>query len=110
MIIWVACEPNRLDAGNKDGAMKRAFTMIELLVVVSIVSILASILLPASAQAKEAAKQSSCVSSLHQIQLALLLYGGDFDGFAPPYTKTKSSVRPTAFCRGTLMNRGSSLM
>ena len=63
--------------------MKRAFTLIELLVVVAIIAILAAILFPVFAQAKEAAKKSVCVSNEKQIGLAILLYSNDFEDTAP---------------------------
>ena len=58
---------------------KRAFTLIELLVVIAIVAILAAILFPVFARAKEAAKKTVCVSQVKQIGMAWLLYGGDYD-------------------------------
>lgn len=60
--------------------MKKAFTLIELLVVIAIVAILAAILFPVFAQAKEAAKKSVCLSNMHQLGLANSLYLNDNDG------------------------------
>ncbi len=56
-----------------------AFTLIELLVVIAIIAILAAILFPVFAQAKEAAKKTSCLSNLKNIGTGLLLYTSDFD-------------------------------
>ncbi|MCO5297821.1 MAG: hypothetical protein M9921_13295 [Fimbriimonadaceae bacterium] len=53
--------------------------MIELLVVIAIIAILAAILFPVFAQAKEAAKQTTCLSNHHQIGLATMMYAGDYD-------------------------------
>lgn len=57
----------------------RAFTLIELLVVIAIIAILAAILFPVFAQAKEAAKRTSCLSNTKQISLAFTMYEGDYD-------------------------------
>jgi prepilin-type N-terminal cleavage/methylation domain-containing protein/prepilin-type processing-associated H-X9-DG protein len=54
-----------------------AFTLIELLVVVSIIGVLAALLLPVLSRAKESGKATACLSSLHQIGIALQLYVGD---------------------------------
>jgi len=59
--------------------MRRAFTLIELLVVIAIIAILASILFPVFAQAKETAKRIVCVSNLKNLTMAFLMYGADND-------------------------------
>jgi prepilin-type N-terminal cleavage/methylation domain-containing protein/prepilin-type processing-associated H-X9-DG protein len=59
--------------------IKRAFTLIELLVVIAIIAILAAILFPVFAQAKDSAKQIACLSNMKQLGTALILYMGDFD-------------------------------
>ena len=59
--------------------MKKAFTLIELLVVIAIIAILAAILFPVFAQAKEAAKKTSCLSNAKQITLSAIMYSGDVD-------------------------------
>jgi len=57
----------------------KAFTLIELLVVIAIIAILAAILFPVFAQAKEAAKKTACLSNTKQQDLAVLMYMGDAD-------------------------------
>ncbi len=64
--------------------MKRnGFTLIELLVVIAIIAILAAILFPVFAQAREKAKQSSCLSNTKQVGLAMKLYADDYEGDFP---------------------------
>ena len=63
---------------------RRASTLIELLVVIAIIAILAAILFPVFAQAKEAAKKTVCLSNLKQISLGSMLYLGDSDDAYPP--------------------------
>ncbi|MEQ1935241.1 MAG: prepilin-type N-terminal cleavage/methylation domain-containing protein, partial [Fimbriimonadaceae bacterium] len=56
-----------------------AFTLIELLVVIAIIAILAAILFPVFAQAKEAAKRTACLSNARQIGMSVKMYLGDND-------------------------------
>jgi prepilin-type N-terminal cleavage/methylation domain-containing protein/prepilin-type processing-associated H-X9-DG protein len=63
---------------------RSGFTLIELLVVIAIIAILAAILFPVFAQAKEAAKKTSCLSQIKQIGTASMLYAGDYDDYAAP--------------------------
>lgn len=62
---------------------RKGFTLIELLVVIAIIAILAAILFPVFAQAKESAKQTSCLSNLKQLGISLQLYEGDYDDVIP---------------------------
>ncbi|UCH35026.1 MAG: DUF1559 domain-containing protein, partial [Armatimonadota bacterium] len=61
----------------------RGFTLIELLVVIAIIAILAAILFPVFARAREAARKATCISNLKQISLAAIMYAQDYDEVLP---------------------------
>ncbi len=63
--------------------MKKGFTLIELLVVIAIIAILAAILFPVFAQAREKARQTQCLSNMKQLALAINMYAGDWDQTYP---------------------------
>ncbi len=63
--------------------MKRGFTLIELLVVIAIIAILAAILFPVFARAREKARQTSCLSNVKQLTLGVLMYAQDYDETMP---------------------------
>jgi prepilin-type N-terminal cleavage/methylation domain-containing protein/prepilin-type processing-associated H-X9-DG protein len=62
---------------------RRGFTLIELLVVIAIIAILAAILFPVFARAREKARQNTCLSNVKQLMLGVLMYTTDYDDFFP---------------------------
>ncbi|MFA7235269.1 MAG: DUF1559 domain-containing protein [Phycisphaeraceae bacterium] len=68
--------------------IRLAFTLVELLVVVSIIALLLALLLPALNKARQAAKSVKCAANTRQIGLAMLMYANDFNGFYPVYHQT----------------------
>jgi prepilin-type N-terminal cleavage/methylation domain-containing protein/prepilin-type processing-associated H-X9-DG protein len=80
---------------------RRGFTLIELLVVVAVLTILAGLLLPVLALARDAACRSRCLSTLHQLALAHQAYVQDYDEVLPFWTvDSPSGARPwTEFLR-----------
>src|SRR4028118_2247831 len=81
--------------------VNRGFTLIELLVVIAIIAILASILFPVFARARENARRSSCQSNLKQIGLGILQYVQDYDERYPMYRidSATTGLRSTWFAQ-----------
>ncbi len=72
---------------------RRGFTLIELLVVIAIIAILAAILFPVFARAREKARQTTCLSNIKEIGLALKMYVGDYDEVFPELYHSSESPR-----------------
>ena len=82
--------------GNPKKALS-GFTLIELLVVIAIIAILASLMLPAMAGAKERAKMTTCINNLRQISLGVKLYIGDEGKFPPEQTMDEDRKLKSVF-------------
>ena len=92
-------------AVRRDSRMKRSgFTLIELLVVIAIIAILAAILFPVFARAREKARQTSCLSNLKQLGLGSQMYKQDYDEThfvdRMPTTNPPAAGGPYAGCDG----------
>jgi prepilin-type N-terminal cleavage/methylation domain-containing protein len=73
---------------------RSGFTLIELLVVIAIIAILAAILFPVFAQAREKARQATCLSNLRQVGLGFKMYVQDYDETFPPVNFSYWEVQP----------------
>ena len=69
-----------------------AFTLVELLVVIAVIAILAALLFPVFAQAREKARQAACASNLRQIGMAFAMYTEDYDERLPDRRDLKLSL------------------
>src|SRR5579884_1867960 len=94
----------RITVRNKG---QQGFTLIELLVVIAIIAILAAILFPVFAQAREKARQITCLSNMKQITLGILQYEEDYDETMVPAHNCDLSLtnRVSFFCGGSIAAR-----
>jgi len=87
--------PNSREQGCR-GAAFAAFTLVEMMVVLAVLAVLASLLIPAVARARSAARSAQCKANLHQLGLALRMYVGDFG----KYPLTAWPIDPTRGASG----------
>ena len=73
------------NSGRRKPICEPAFTLIELVVVIAVMAIFASLLLPALSRAKQKADAAVCQSNLRQIGIGLQCYLGDFDRYPPAW-------------------------
>jgi prepilin-type N-terminal cleavage/methylation domain-containing protein/prepilin-type processing-associated H-X9-DG protein len=104
-----------IERGWNNRLYKRGFTLIELLVVIAIIAILAALLLPALASAKERGKRTACLSNIRQVGVISIMYAGDFgdklfSSIGPPFNPIAlvSSMLPTLQTYGMVIKTNSS--
>ncbi len=88
----------------------RGFTLIELLVVMAVTAILAGLLLPALARAKNGGQRTACLSNLHQIGLGTMMYADDFRGLMPDLPYEELQLTPPVNSAGKQYNGMGSFM
>ncbi|HXI69432.1 MAG TPA: prepilin-type N-terminal cleavage/methylation domain-containing protein [Verrucomicrobiae bacterium] len=91
--------PNRSTIHCAPVGRRFGFTLIELLVVIAIIAILAAMLLPALAKAKEKARQTLCISNFKQVGISLAMYVDDSQNFYPIVSYTDSSGNSVDWCK-----------
>lgn len=82
-----------IDKSNGSSPLRRGFTLIELLVVIAVIALLAAILFPVFARARENARRTSCMSNMKQLGLGMLQYAQDYD--ESYFGSTRMSTPPT---------------
>jgi len=95
----IRCKREVCGSSLLNNQLQAGFTLIELLVVIAIISVLAAILFPVFARARENARRTSCLSNLKQIGLGIMQYTQDYDEKMPPAIWATDSYHGTGYVK-----------
>jgi len=93
-------KPTNGTTESSDRRRGQGFTLIELLVVIAVIAILAALLLPALAAAKRKSQRTQCLSNLHQLYAACVMYSGDFNDWYPVWYQADGGSHPVNLLKG----------
>jgi len=93
-------KPMKRMTESSDRRRGQGFTLIELLVVIAVIAILAALLLPALSAAKRKAARTQCLSNLHQLYAACIMYSGDFNDWYPVWYQPDNGQHPVNLLKG----------
>lgn len=94
--VGIECRVEKMNPQNVSARHRKSFTLIELLIVIAIIALMASMLLPAIAKSRESAKMIVCQSRLKQLGMAFNMYVQDWDNYFPRTAGWANSLLPYA--------------